>query len=413
MEAQLSGRQRVFLAGQAVSLLGDGLAFLAVPLLVLDLSRDPLVSAVSAASVTIGYLLVGLPSGALVDRFDPLRVLMAMDAARLLLFTALFVFAQAGLLRVWLILTVGIVSGACSVFFQTALVVAVRDLFPLSALLGANSAIELANQVSFVLGPAAAGVLAATVGLHLALLIDALTFLVSLLSLSSVRSRAPRARDRPPPPGLAALRHEIREGFRYLFSVRLLVTLTVMQMAVNLCLSVEKLIFYYARDTLRLSSFPVSIIVAAGGAGGILGALTAAPLARRVGQIRLIAAAIGACGIAVAAMSAATSFASLLLANLAYLWALVVAGLLNRTQRQQSIPRELLGRVTGSVRLLFLAVEPLGVLIAGTLTAALDNDPRLVFLGSGMLVTITAVTGWFLGLRTRTPSSVAEVTEGA
>jgi MFS family permease len=187
--------------------------------------------------------------------------------------------------------------------------------------------------------------------------------------------------------------------------VRLLVTLTVMQMAVNLCLSVEKLIFYYAKDTLRLGSFPVSIIVAAGGAGGILGALTAAPLGRRVGQIRLIAAAIGACGIAVAVMSAATSFVGLLLANLAYLWALVVAGLLNRTQRQQSIPRELLGRVTGTVRLLFLAVEPLGVLIAGTLTAALGNDPRLVFLGSGTLVTITAITGWFLGLRTRPPRS--------
>jgi predicted MFS family arabinose efflux permease len=171
---------------------------------------------------------------------------------------------------------------------------------------------------------------------------------------------------------------------------------------------VEKLIFFYARDTLRLSPLPVSIIVAAGGAGGILGALTATPLARRIGQIPLITAAIGACGIAVAAMSAATSFASLLLANLAYLWALVVASLLNRTQRQQSIPRELLGRVTGTVRLLFLAVEPLGVLIAGTLTAALGNDPRLVFLGSGTLVVITAAGGWFLGLRTRTSRSGPE-----
>ena len=397
----LSGGQRVFLAGQAVSLLGDGLAFLAVPLLVLDLSRSPLISAISAASVTIGHLLVGLPSGALIDRFDPLRVLMAMDAARMLLFTALFVFGQAGLLRVWLILSAGILAGACSVFSETALVVAVRDLFPLSALMGANSAIELASQVSFVLGPAAVGVLAATAGLPVALLIDALTFAVSLLSLACVWSRSPRAPARRPVPGLAALRHDIKEGFRYLLSVRLLVTLTVMQMAVNLCLSVEKLIFFYARDTLRLSPFPVSIIVAAGGAGGILGALTAVPLARRAGQIRLIAAAIGACGIAVAAMSAATSFAGLLLANFAYLWALVVASLVNRTQRQRMVPRELLGRVTSTVRLLFLAVDPLGVLIAGTLTAALGNDPRLVFLGSGTLVTITAVTGWFLGLRTR------------
>jgi hypothetical protein len=48
--------RRVFLTGQAVSLLGDGLAFLAIPLLVLEFSRSPLVSALSAASLTIGYL---------------------------------------------------------------------------------------------------------------------------------------------------------------------------------------------------------------------------------------------------------------------------------------------------------------------------------------------------------------------
>ena len=303
MEGQLSGRQRVFLAGQAVSLLETGWRSSRFRSLVLDLSRNPLVSAVSAASVTIGYLLVGLPSGALIDRFDPLRVLMAMDAARILLFTALFIFAQAGLLRVWLILTVGIVSGACSVFFETALVVAVRDLFPLrpgwaptpplSWLIRSRSCWDLPLRACSRPRQASTSRCSWT----------RLTFLVSLLSLACVRSRSPHARDRQPPPGLAALRHEIREGFRYLLSVRLLVTLTVMQMAVNLCLSVEKLIFYYAKDTLRLSSFPVSIIVAAGGAGGILGALTAAPLARRVGQIQLIAVAIGACGIAVAAMS--------------------------------------------------------------------------------------------------------------
>ncbi len=54
--------------------------------------------------------------------------------------------------------------------------------------------------------------------------------------------------------------------------------------------------------------------------------------------------------------------------------ALTVASLVNRTQRQQIIPRPLLGRVTSAVRLLFLAVDPRGVVIAGSLTAAL-GDP--------------------------------------
>jgi MFS family permease len=101
----------IFLSGQAVSLLGDGLAVLAVPLLVLDLSRDPLASALSAASVTVGYL----PAGVLVDRVDPWRVLLLTDALRAGLFAALFGFATAGLLAVWLVLAIAFAAGACSV----------------------------------------------------------------------------------------------------------------------------------------------------------------------------------------------------------------------------------------------------------------------------------------------------------
>jgi len=76
----------------------------------------------------------------------------------------------------------------------------------------------------------------------------------------------------------------------------------------------------------------------------------------------------------------------------------------HRTQRQQIIPRALLGRVTSAVRLLFLAVDPLGVVIAGSLTAAL-GDPRPVFLGAGAIVVATAGAGWLAGLRPARPRS--------
>ena len=126
MSPRMPGTKRsrpggVFLSGQAVSLLGDGLAVLAIPLLVLDLSRDPLALALSAASVTVGYLVVGLPAGVLVDRMDPWRVLGVMDGVRALLFAGLFAFASAGTLTVWLILLIAFAAGACSVFFETAL----------------------------------------------------------------------------------------------------------------------------------------------------------------------------------------------------------------------------------------------------------------------------------------------------
>ena len=163
----------------------------------------------------------------------------------------------------------------------------------------------------------------------------------------------------------------LREGLRYLLTARTLLILTAVQMVVNLCLSVEKLIIYDARETLGLSSPLIGMVVAAGGAGGLAGALCAAPLARWAGEMRLVLLAIAAAGASVACMCLASAAISLAAANLGYGAALVVASLVNRTQWQRLVPRNLLGRVTSTVRVLFLATDPLGVIAAGAATVAL------------------------------------------
>jgi hypothetical protein len=397
----------VFLSGQAVSLLGDGLAVLAIPLLVLDLSRSPLISALSAASVTLGYLAVGLPAGVLVDRLDAWRVLVAMDIVRAAGFAALYLLWVTGAATLWVIMTIALTAGAASVFFETALVVVVKDLFPGPGLIRANSVLELASQAALLAGPAAVGVLAAAGELGAALLVDSLTFVVSLASLLPVRRQVPRAQ-RPPAGGGAgwrALAADFRAGIRYLLSVRVLVIMTVMQIVVNLCLATEKLMFFYARDTLGLGAGGVAAVVAAGGAGGIAGAASTSWLAGRVGQIRLVVLAVAASGLAIGSVSVTHSLVTLGAANLAYTWAITVASLANRTYRQLIVPRALLGRVTSAVRLLFLAADPVGVVLAGALTAALGGDPRPVFLGAGIVVLVTPALGWRAGLRRAPPGT--------
>jgi predicted MFS family arabinose efflux permease len=315
-----------------------------------------------------------------------------------LLFAALFGFATAGLLSVWLVLAIAFAAGACSVFFETALVVVVKDLFPAAGLIRANSVLELASQLSLVAGPAVVGVLAAVGSISLALLADALTFAISLLSLLAVGRWRPCQQVRPTARSWRAMGTELRAGLRYLASVRVLVILTAVQIVVNLCLAVEKLIIFDARDTLGLTPSLVAVVVAAGGAGGVIGALGASRLAGWIGEIRLVVIAIAATGFAIASMSAAGAALSLAAANLGYGWALVVASLVNRTQRQRIVPREMLGRVTSVVRVLFLAADPLGVVIAGTATTALGGDPRPVFLVAGVVVVATAAVGWLAGL---------------
>src|SRR6516165_10584264 len=210
-------RERVFLGGQAVSMFGDGLALLAVPRLVLQLTRSPVAAALASLPGSLGYLVAGLPAGVLADRLDPWTILISGDVIRVLIFLVLFALTGSPSVSPGAILALAFAAGAVTVFFDTALAIAVRDVFAGARLISANSWLESSNQAGQIIGPGAAGLLAAAGLLHVSMLIDALTFLVALASLFAVRGAyrgAPRASR--PPAGRRALGRELADGIRYL-----------------------------------------------------------------------------------------------------------------------------------------------------------------------------------------------------
>jgi hypothetical protein len=180
-------RSPVFLGGQAPSMLGDGLAILAVPLIVLQLSRSPLLTVLAGPPGSAGYIAAGLPAGVLADRVDPWLLLIAADILRALIFLALFALTGSKAVTVWLILAIAFAAAVLTVFSDTALTIAVRDVFAGPRLVAANSWLEAANQVGQIIGPGTAGLLASAGLLHVSLLVDALTFLISLVTLTAVR----------------------------------------------------------------------------------------------------------------------------------------------------------------------------------------------------------------------------------
>jgi MFS family permease len=152
--------RRVFLAGQVTSLLGDGLALLAVPLLVLQLTHSPLAAGLASAMRSVGYLVVGVLAGPVVDRATAWRLLIAADAVRAAAFTALGVLAYLRVPQIGLILGIAFAAACATVFFDAALAVTVQDLFPRDRLVAANSAIETSSQMARIIGPVAAALLA-------------------------------------------------------------------------------------------------------------------------------------------------------------------------------------------------------------------------------------------------------------
>lgn len=399
--------RRVFLAGQVTSLLGDGLALLAVPLLVLQLTHSPLAAGLASAMRSVGYLVVGVLAGPIVDRATAWRLLAAADAVRAAAFTALGVLAWQHVSQVGLILGIAFAAACATVFFDAALAVTVQDLYPRDKLVGANSAIEASSQTARIIGPVAAGLLATTAGIQDALWIDAATFVVSLSTVGLVlprRGHAPgpaRGREEPdaprrPSPGFW---RDLADGLRYLRAQRLILTLTVLFAITNLCLGVDTLLIYFCQVTLALPALTISAVIAAGGAAGVAGALAGRRLAARFSRVALVTGSVAVAGIAVAVMAAARSPWQLAAANAALLFAAALGSMLVRSIRQELVPRHMLGRVTAAARTLFVSATPLGTLIAAGITTAAGGSPRPAFLAAGSVLAVSAGVAWTTTLR--------------
>ncbi|MFF3566381.1 MFS transporter [Nocardia jiangxiensis] len=401
------GGSRLFLCGQAISLLGDGLAVLAVPLLVLQLTGSPVLSALAAAPRVIGYLIGGLPAGPLVDRADPWRILLAADAVRMVVFLLLAAAVAVHGCPVAAILALACVAGVAGVFFETALAVAVRDLYAGPRLLRANGFLETSGQLSLVLGPAAVGVLVAAEGQEAALLTNAGTFAVSLITVWRTYRQLPNTEftgtaetsdpKRPAALGagvLGSVGSEFWTGLRYLVTSSVVAAITLLQAVTALGLGAETLIPFFARERLGASAVLVGLAVAGGGLGGALGALIAAAVGPRRSPILLCLTGMLLTAVGLALAGLAPGVLWLAVANALLAGASMVVVVVVRTLRQQVVPRELLGRVTSTARSLVLAAAAAGTLLTGLLTRLDGDDPRPVFLGAAVFVAVSTASVW-------------------
>lgn len=392
--------RRVFLAGQVTSIMGDGLALLAIPLLVLQMTRNPLLAALAAAARSAGYFVVGIPAGPLADRLDATRVVRAADAVRFVIFAVLGVLAWLHAGQVWMVLVLACASACASVFFDASLAILVQDLFPGERVVGANAYIETASQLARVAGPAAAALLATVAGMGAALWADAATFLASLASVTVVAAGSGVGH---PVPGAApergSFRGDFAQGLAYLRGQRLILVLTILFTVTNLCLGADSLLVYLGKVTFRLPALQVSAVIAAGGAAGVAGAIVAPRAARRLPRVPLVTAAVTVAGLAAAGIGLSRGLASLMAANACLLFATSQASLLVRAIRQEIVPRQLLGRVTAAARTLFVSATPLGAVLAGAGTAVFGGDPRPVFLICGIVLASAAAAVWFVSLR--------------
>jgi hypothetical protein len=177
---------RRLIAGQTISRLGDQFYFIAIPWLILRTTSDPLILALvlGLSSLTLGvFTLVG---GVLADRYGPRILMLGSDSARLVIMGILAGLAIFSTPPLWVIGLLSALLGVAGGLFYPASGAMTPHLVPTENLQAANSFEQLTFQSSNFVGPGIAGVILSATRLTFGFVVDAVSFLASVISLAFI-----------------------------------------------------------------------------------------------------------------------------------------------------------------------------------------------------------------------------------
>jgi MFS family permease len=370
---------RLLWSGMTVSLIGDGIFYVALAWQAYSLSNAPSALSTIGVAMTVPHLVFLLVGGVVSDRFDRRRVMIAADALRALAVGVMGLLAISGQLELWHMLALSGVFGAGTAFFGPAFDAIVPGLVPDEHLNQANSLDQLVRPAALrMFGPALGGWIVAVGGsAGAAFLVDAITFTISIACVVLMR-RTPRA-DREG----TSMVSDIREGFRY---VRSQVWLWGTFLAATLGYLIfwgpsEVLLPFVVKNDMDGSAADLGMILAAGGVGAMFAAVVMGnrQMPRRhitfmYGVWTISTLAVAGYGLAHfpwQAMVACFAFNAFEGAGM-IVWA---------TTKGRLVPGRLLGRVSSFDWFISIALVPVSYAFTGPVAEALGAKQTLVAAG--------------------------------
>ena len=380
-------------AGHTVSLLGSQVTLLALPLVaVLTLQASPFQVGLLTAIGNLPTLLFGLPTGVWVDRRRRRPLMIAADFGRAMLLLGIPAGALLGLLSMEYLYVIAFLVGSLSLVFGVASASFLPNLVGRDRLVDAGGKFSLSASAAEVAGPGLAGGLVQLATAPLAIVVDAVSFLVSALFIGAIRADEPA-----PAPARAGRRFwpEVRAGLRVVLGSPLLRPLVGATGWITFWSHVlEAVILLYLTRELGLAPALVGVIYAVSNVGFLVGAVGAARITDRLGVGPALVLALVATGLAdlVTPLVGGTPLvdtaplavaALLIAAQFVFGLAVVVYNITADSLRQSSTPDELRGRMNATTRVLVQGLTPLGSLSGGLLGERIGLPATLVVAAAG------------------------------
>ncbi|WP_406080684.1 MFS transporter [Micromonospora sp. NBC_00858] len=371
---------RLLYAAALVDGIGFHVSQLAVPVLAVSLlAATPGQVGLLGALSTAAFLVIGLPAGVWVDRLPHRAVLVTADLTRAALVASVPVAWWAGWLSITQLYLVVLLTGVGTVFADIAAQSYLPELVGRSRLVAANSLLMSTNATMQIAGRGIGGLVVQALTAPVAIVLDAVAFAVSGAILSRIRTDAPR---RLPSRAAGGFARQLSVGVRHVAGNPLLRPLALSTASINLTMQLTTIMLpvVFLRE-LRLGAAVLGLFLGAGGVGALLGALSARPLAERIGHGRalwlpgLLVAPLGGL---VALIDTGPMLWLAAFGWLALAWRTGVGNVIGVSLRQGSTPDALLGRMNAAFRFLLTGALTVGAVAAGLLGQYVDVRTALV-----------------------------------
>jgi predicted MFS family arabinose efflux permease len=377
-------------AAESVAFFGVQVALFVLPLVaVLSLGASPAQLGVLGAAFFAPSVILGLIVGVWADRYDRRRMLLEAEVVSTLAVLAIPVAAALGYLTVELLYVVSFLLGTATVHFNAPAFAILPGLVGQRHLVGANNRLQFSLSLARVLGPWLGGLLVQWLTAPLALAISALAFVVCGAGL--FRLQLPSERQRPA--ARMGVWAEISAGLRFVAATPAIrATAGYSATSAGCAAATLSILPLYATD-LGLAPAALGLVLAAGGVGGIVGALVSGGSARRLGTISVVATAAIALATTQWLVPLAGSFPALatplLAASRFVLGLALVVYAAHATGIQQSLtPDVLQGRMYSTIRFVANGTVALGAVLGGLAGQALGLWPATALAAAGATLSL-------------------------
>ncbi|ADU46585.1 MFS transporter [Intrasporangium calvum] len=364
------------LASTSVSIAGQGMVLAAVPLLAARLTDDPFQVSLTVAATYAAWLVVGLPAGALVDRWPRRRTMVVADLVRALIIGGLGLAVVAGVAQIWLLILSVFLLGVASCFFDPAAQAAIpavvgRDSKVLATANARIWSLDLMGR-SLIGPPAGAALFVVAAGLPF--VANAATFILSAMFLAGLGSLQPAtARD-----GRPRLLASVKEGIHYLARHRELRTLTIGMASFNFVYNTANATFVlFAMDQLGVSEQGFGLLLASAAVGGLVAGYVVPKFKSKVSATNLYGVGLAVQGLGWLAVLAAPNPWVAAIAVAAVGGTSMAVTVLGAVARQRLTPDLMLGRVSATTRVAGIGSGALGALTGGLVASQLYIDAAL------------------------------------